>query len=144
MVVSVEPETPKRKGRRASPQYRRLVWRPLLDAAIAGVVFTLISSAIVCNHAKAGIIPAAFAGAGHAAPAPAAEKAVAERAPLPIVHIATAASPADAVYRQTSVTAAWGLLGVAFSLMAALNLAMLRHLKRAYAMPGGRRLPLAK
>lgn len=143
MVVSVEPETPTRKSRRASPQYRRLVWRPLLDAAIAGAVFTLISSAIVCNHAKAGIIPAAFAGAGHAA-APAAEKAVAERAPLPIVHIATAASPADAVYRQTSVTAAWSLLGVAFSLMAALNLAMLRHLKRAYAMPGGRRLPLAK
>ncbi|HML30255.1 MAG TPA: hypothetical protein PKE16_15755 [Hyphomicrobium sp.] len=142
MVVSVEPETPARKNHRAIPKYRRLVLRPLLDAAAAGAVFTLVSSAVICNHAKAGIIPAAFAGAEHAS-APASVKAVAERAPLPIVQIATASSPADAVYRKTSVTAAWSLLGVAFSLMAALNLALLRHLKRAYAMPR-RRFPLAK
>jgi hypothetical protein len=134
MSVSVEPETSARKNRRAMPKYRRLVWRPLIDAAAAGVLFTLVSSTLICNHAKAGTTPIAFAGIAHAAAArPVVVNAVAEKEPLPIVHIATARSSADAVYRQTSLTAAWGLLGVAFSLMAALNLAMLRHLKRAYA-----------
>jgi hypothetical protein len=109
---------------------------------MAGVVFTLASSGLVCNHAKAGTTSAAFAGIAHVAHTPA-MKAVAEPGPLPIVQIATATSPADAVYRQTSVTAAWGLLGVAFSLMAALNLALLRHLKRAYATPL-RRFPLRR
>ncbi len=75
---------------------------------------------------------AAFAGLERFAK-PSAVPAVAEQAPLPIVQIATASSPADAIYRQTSITAAWSLLGVAFSLMAALNLALLRHLKHAYA-----------
>lgn len=114
-----------------------MMLRPLLDAAVAGIVFTLVSSTVVCNHAKAGTTPAAFAGVERAA-TPAAVEAVAEPGPLPLVQIATARSPAEAVYRQTSITAAWSLLGVAFSLMAALNLAVLRHLKRAYAMPGRR------
>jgi len=113
---------------------RRLMLRPLCDAVLAGLVFTLVSSTLICNHAKAGTTPAAFAGIQHAAK-PLSVTAVAERAPLPIVHIATASSPADAIYRQTSISAAWGLLGVAFSLMAALDLAVLRHLKRAYATP---------
>jgi hypothetical protein len=142
MTVSEKPEAPGRRQRRAKPKYRHFVWRPLIDAAIAGVVFTLVSSTLICTHAKAGIIPAAFTGVAHA-PQPVALKAVAEPAPLPIVHIATASSPADAIYRQTSVTAAWGLLGVAFSLMAALNLAMLRHLKRVYVVPA-QRFPLGK
>jgi hypothetical protein len=118
--------------------------RPLADAVLAGIAFTLVSSTLICNHAKAGTTPIAFAGIEHAASAKAAAiKAVAEPGPLPIVQIATASSPADAVYRQTSVTAAWSLLGVAFSLMAALNLALLRHLKRAYATPF-RRFPPGK
>jgi ABC-type nitrate/sulfonate/bicarbonate transport system permease component len=88
---------------------------------------------VACNHAKAGIIPAAVTAVAEAAANPIATKAVAEPGPLPLVQIATAVSPADAVYRQTSTTAAWTLLGVAFSMMAALNLAVVRHLKRAYA-----------
>ncbi|HEX4415151.1 MAG TPA: hypothetical protein VH107_16075 [Lacipirellulaceae bacterium] len=118
--------------------------RALLDAAIAGVVFTLVSSALVCAHAKAGIIPTAFHSAIRSASIrPAVVNAVAEPAQFPIVQIATASSSADAVYRQTSVTAAWTLLGIAFSLMVALNLALVRHLRRAYAIPV-RRFPLGK
>lgn len=143
MTLSADPETPPRAKVRAHPKYRRLVWRPLVDAAAAGVLFTLVSSTIICNHARAGIVPAAFGGVALAAQNSAAEKAVAEPGPQPIVQIATATSPADAVYRQTSTMAAWGLLGVAFSLMTALNLAILRHLKRAYAVPA-RRFPLTK
>lgn len=115
-------------------KYRRRVTRPLIDAAIAGIVFTLVSSAVVCSHARAGTTPSVFSGVQYAI-TPAATNAVAEPGPLPIIQIATASSPADAVYRQTSISAAWSLLGVAFSMMAALNLAVLRHLKRAYASP---------
>lgn len=142
MSVSADPETPPRAITRAHPKYRRLV-RPLVDAVVAGLLFTIVSSTLICNHAKAGIVPAAFTGVAQAAPQSAAEKAVAQPGPQPIVQIATATSSADAVYRQTSVMAAWGLLGVAFSLMTALNLAILRHLKRAYAVPA-RRFPLTK
>ena len=39
----------------------------------------------------------------------------------------------------TSDTAAWTLLGLTFSLLAALNLAIFRHLRRAYAPPRARR-----
>ncbi len=137
---------PKAHARRQTcavrPKYRRLVLRPLIDAAIAGLVFTLVSTTLMCTHAKAGTSPATFAGIERAA-TPAAVKAVAEPGPLPIIAIATASSPADAIYRRTSAGAAWGLLGVAFSLMAALNLAVLRHLKRAYATPV-RRYPQTK
>lgn len=138
MTVSIPSETPSERKRRAQHKYCRVL-RPLLDAAIAGAVFTLVTSTLACNHAKAGTSPVAFAGIAHAASAGSITlKALGEPGPLPIVQIATASSPADAVYRKTSVEAAWSLLGVAFSLMAALNLAMLRHLKRAYAVTGRR------
>ncbi|MBS0250064.1 MAG: hypothetical protein JSR78_03255 [Proteobacteria bacterium] len=143
MTVSADPERPAREKVRAHPKYRHPMWRALLDAAAAGVLFTLVSSTLICNHARAGIVPAAFGGVALAAQPSAAQKAVAEPGPQPIVQIATATSPSDAVYRQTSVMAAWGLLGVAFSLMTALNLAILRHLRRAYAVPA-RRFPLTK
>ncbi len=143
MPASVQPDKSATRLRRSKrPKHRSLVWRPLLDAAIAGIAFTLVSSTVVCNHAKAGTTPAAFAGIEHASRRPVV-RALARPGPLPIVHIATAASPADAVYRQTSAAAAWSLLGVAFSLLAALDLAMLRHLKRAYARPN-RRFPVEK
>jgi hypothetical protein len=143
MPVSIQPKAHARRQTCAvRPKYRRLVLRPLMDAALAGLVFTLVSTTLMCNHARAGTSPAAFAGIERAA-VPTAIKAVAEPAQLPVIAIATASSPADAIYRRTSVSAAWALLGVAFSLMAALNLAVLRHLKRAYVTPV-RRFPQAK
>lgn len=132
MPASVKPEVrARRRNGVAKPKYRRFLWRPIIDIVISGLAFVLVSTMFVAP-VSAGTSPAAFAGLQLAA-SPAATKALAEQGPLPIVAIATASSPAEAVYRQTSQTAAWGLLGVAFSLMAALNLAFLRHLRRTYA-----------
>jgi hypothetical protein len=52
-----------------------------------------------------------------------------------MVEIATTSSSQapDAVYRRTSATAAWLLLSLAFSLLIAFNMAILRHMRRAYA-----------
>jgi hypothetical protein len=136
MRASAKLDASKHRKRGAKrPRRRGLGFRPLVDAAMAGLVFILVSSAIACTHAKAGIMPMGFTAVAQAAPRPYPTKAVAEQAPLPLVQIATATSPADAVYRHTSQAAAWLLLGVAFSTMAALNLAVIRHLKRAYAAP---------
>jgi len=133
MSASVQPEARarRRKGA-ANRKYRYLMWRPFIDAAVAGLAFVLVSTLFVAP-VSAGTSPAAFGGIARAA-SPLTVKALAEPGPLPIVAIATASSPADAVYRQTGQTAAWGLLGVAFSIMAALNLAFLRHLRRTYAL----------
>jgi hypothetical protein len=131
-------DTPAAGGHPVRQRAFRLVLRPLRDAAIAGVVFALATIGIVCPHARAGTTPAAFAGLRTAAH-PHAQLAVAEPKPLPLIQISTA-HPREAVYRRTSSQAAWGLLGVAFSLLAALNLAFLRHIKRAYA-PATRRYP---
>jgi hypothetical protein len=116
----------------------RFVLRPVRDAAIAGVVLALATTGIICPHARAGTTPAAFAGLGAAAHSHAL-LAVAEPKPLPLIQISTA-HPREAIYRRTSSQAAWGLLGVAFSLLTALNLAFLRHIKRVYA-PATRRYP---
>jgi hypothetical protein len=66
-----------------------------------------------------------------------AEPALAEAADAPIIEIATTSSPKnpDAVYRRTSATAAWLLLSLTFSFLAAFNLALLRHMRKVYASP---------
>jgi len=132
MPVSVQPEfRNRRKNGVAQPTCSNRLWRPLIDAAVAGLTFVLVTT-MIGAPVKAGTFPAAFAGL-HQRATPFAMNAVADPGPLPIVEIATASSPADAVYRRTSTTAAWGLLGVALSMLAALNLAILRHVKRVYA-----------
>jgi hypothetical protein len=120
-------------------KYRRFLPRPLIDAAAAGLVFALVAAMLTSAPVTAGTNPGAFAGLERAATANTV-KAVGEPCPLPIIEIATTNSPSDAnaVYRRTSATAAWALLGIAFSLLAALNLALLRHLRRAYATPSRR------
>jgi len=135
MPVSVLHEVrhrhPSRYDRGAPTRRPSRLWRPLIDAVAAGAVFALVTTLLVAP-VKAGPYPAAFAGLDYAT-RPAVTKALAEPGPRPVVEIATASTPGDAVYRGTSTTAAWGLLGVAFSLLAALDLAVLRHVKRVYA-----------
>jgi hypothetical protein len=118
------------------PKYRRFVIRPIFDAAAAAAVFAMFTFFTTCEPVRASTNPAAFAGLERAAP-PVAIKAVGEAGPPPIIEIATTSSTtnADAVYRRTSATAAWVLLGLAFSLLAALNLTVFRHLRRAYVAP---------
>jgi len=102
-----------------------------MDAAAAGAIFGVVTTMLIAP-VKAGPYPAGFAAIQRPASS-GFTQALAEPGPLPIIEIATASSPGDAVYRQTSTSAAWGLLGVAFSILAALDLAFLRHVKRAYA-----------
>lgn len=118
------------------PKYRRFVVRPIIDAAAAWLVFGLVTAMATSAPLSAGTNPAAFAGLERAAK-PAAVKAVGEPGPAPLIEIATTSSPAnaDAVFRRTSASAAWVLLGIAFSILAALNLTIFRHLRRAYATP---------
>jgi hypothetical protein len=119
----------------SAPRGRLL--HPIRDAAAAFVVFGLISSAVTCAPSSASPNPGAFA-ATHETPSDAAMKAVGDASDQPaVIEIATTSSPAnaDAVYKRTSAGAAWLLLASAFSMLAALNLAFLRHMRRVYAMP---------
>jgi hypothetical protein len=140
MPVSAQSKQPMQKNACAiRPKYRRFVLRPIIDAAAAWLVFGFVTAIVTCAPLSAGTnvaSPAAFSGLGHAA-RPAAVRAVGEPGPAPIIEIATTSSPAnaDAVYRRTSAGAAWGLLGIAVSLLAAFNLSIFRHLRRAYATP---------
>ena len=140
MPVSAQSEKQMQPpGRTIRPKYRRFMVRPLVDAAAAWLVFGFATAMVTCAPLSAGTnvaSPAAFSALERAA-RPAAVKAVGEPGPAPIIEIATTSSPAnaDAVYRRTSASAAWGLLGIAVSLLVALNLSIVRHLRRVYATP---------
>ncbi len=118
------------------PKYRRFVILPIFDAALAAGLFALFTVLTASEPVRAGTNPAAFAGIERAA-TPVAVKAVGEPGPPPLIEIATTSSTSskDAVYRRTSASAAWVLLGLAFSLLAAFNLTVVRHLRRAYVAP---------
>lgn len=134
MSASVNFEDSQSASSAPNRQHARRFIRPLMDALAAGLLFAAVATMLSSAPVTAGTNPAAFAGLERAA-VPAATKAVSEPCPLPIVEIATTSSPFDAntVYRRTSTSAAWTLLGAAVSLLTALNLALFRHLRRVYA-----------
>jgi hypothetical protein len=115
------------------------MFRPLIDAIVGGLVFILLTAVMTSAPVRACPFSAALAGLDRTAN-PSVLKAVGEPGPPPIIEIATTSSAWDpnAVFRRTSDTAAWGLLGLSFSLLAALNLGIFRHLRRAYANPRAR------
>jgi len=108
---------------------RRHSLRPVYDALAAFVV--LLAVGLTCDAPSSAAHPM-FGGLQP----PPSEFAVAlsDTADRPIVEIATTNSSysPDAVYRRTSATAAWVLLSLAFSVVAAFNLAFFRHMRRAY------------
>jgi hypothetical protein len=110
--------------------------RPVLDASAAGIVFILLTAVMTSAPVRACPFSAAVSSLDHTAQT-SVLKAIAEPGPAPIIEIATTSSISDpnAVFRRTSDTAAWVLLGLSFSLLTALNLAIFRHLRRAYASP---------
>ena len=123
------------------PKLRRTLLRPAIDAFAAFAVFGLVSAAVTsapssASPSSAGLGASAFA-VSHETVSSLALKAVGDSDDRPVIEIATTSSPAnaDAIYRRTSADAAWGLLALAFSALAALNLALLRHVRQAYAMP---------
>jgi hypothetical protein len=129
-IISSQPET----APRAKLRYKLV--RPALDALAAFAVFGI--AALTLNCAPSSASPNTFV-------TPSLQKsafqtvnpALAEAGVRPLVEIATTSSPnnPDAVYRRTSAQAAWSLLAIAFSLAVALNLAVFRHLRQAYAHP---------
>lgn len=115
------------------PKYRRFMFRPMLEAGV-WLIFGLTTVVATSAPVMAQINPAAFAGVEFSV-TPMTVIAVGQADPAPLVEIATTSSVTspDAVFRRTSASAAWGLLGVAFSILAVLNLAIFSHLRRAYA-----------
>ncbi len=123
---------------RAKVRYKLV--RPAIDALAAFAVFG--TAALTLNCAPSSASPHTFVTpALHNAAFQSVGPALAEAGVRPLVEIATTSSPnnPDAVYRRTSEQAAWSLLAIAFSLAVALNLAVFRHLRQAYAHP--RRTP---
>jgi hypothetical protein len=120
-------------------KYRRLVLRPILDALGAGLLFVMLTAVCTSIPVKACPFSGAFSGLERTT-APQAVQAIAEPGTAPLIEIATTSSRWDqnAVFRRTSGTAAWGLLGLAFSFLTALNLSFFRHLRRVYASPDAR------
>jgi hypothetical protein len=120
---------------------RHHVVRPALDAIGALVVFTLVSAIIVSHPSAASphTVGTVMVETTHATLIQ--NAVVNEDDNAPVVQIATTSSSknSNAVFRRTSTDAAWGLLAVAFSILAALNLAIFRHLRRVYAVPSQRR-----
>ena len=123
-----------RTRRALGARRRSLVPRPAIDALAAFLLFLAATMSI-------GIAPTAAHPNLAYGPAGLRQTqvlhAIGEADDQPIIEIATTSSPnsPDAVYRRTSTAAAWVLLSFAFSLVAALNLAFIRHMRRAYAKP---------
>ena len=115
---------------------RTKLLRPAFDALAALAVFALVSVGLTSAPSAASPGPSTFA-VSYETSASIAVKALGDVNDRPVIEIATTSSPAnaDAVYRRTSTDAAWGLLALAFSILAALNLAIVRHLRHAYALP---------
>lgn len=124
---------------------RGKVLRPALDALGALAVFTMVSVVLVSHPSAASPSVASPRTVGlvmlESPNATLIQNAVVDDDDnAPIVQIATTVSSnsSDAVYRRTSADAAWGLLAIAFSLLAALNLAFFRHLRKVYVAPNPR------
>lgn len=116
---------------------RHRLFRPAADAAIAFAVFVAVAAAIPCPPLSASP-RSGLAVAVAATHAPLAAKAIADEDDRPaVVEIATTSSAQapNAVFKRTSLEAAWALIALAFSVLTALNLAMVRHVRQTYASP---------
>lgn len=116
---------------------RSVLFRPIVDAVAIFSILCLVGMS--CGSAPSSAsphIPASTASYAMSA-ASTAQKAVAHSDFRPVVEIATTSSPdnPDAVFRRTSAHTAWALLMASLSVIIALNLALFRHMRRAYARP---------
>lgn len=106
-------------------------WKPVRDAIIAFAVFPLLAMTAGSGQILAGPTSATTTYYGAASQV---HNALAQEDPAPVVQIATVAASDEnaAIYRRTSFSAGWILLGASFALIMALNLAVARHLRHAY------------
>jgi hypothetical protein len=130
--ANLEPDTAYQNRSRI----RTSLMRPILDAAGTFAILCLICLSVGAAPSSASPNVPGVA-TYQATQQPAAIKAIAEADVHPVVEIAITSSPtnADAVYHRTSAQAAWALILLGLSAAAALNLALLRHLRQAYASP---------
>lgn len=120
-------------------RFRHALLRPFADAIVAFAVFSTVSAGLMSAPSSANPGPSSFS-VRHETVSTLAVKAIGEQDHRPLVQLATTSPPANAgaVYRGTSFSAAWMLLAIAFSAIFAMNLAVVRHVRRAYARPGNR------
>lgn len=133
----------KRNSQARASRRRHRLRRPFRDAAGAALLFVMLTS--VGTSAPVKAYPFAVAAGIERTITSHTMKALAEDRPAPIIEIATTSSPhnPDAVFRRTSSTTAWVLLGLSLSLLTALNLSIIRHLRRVYVKPKAHRAALS-
>jgi hypothetical protein len=135
-----EPDSD-RAGARAKA--RRVLLRPMIDAALVFALLCMVGMTIGTAPSSASPnVPGPTTYQMTLSPAVA--KALASDQDVrPVIEIATTSSlqSPDAVFRRTSAQAAWALLMIALSVVAALNLALFRHMRQAYAAPRRRSQP---
>ena len=121
-------------ARVSRPKLRYALLRPALDACAAFGLFVLVSLALSSGPSSAS--PHRLLSPGPAATL-LTNPAVATPGDLKIFDVAARPSraPVGAIDRQTDTAAAWLLLSLAFSVLAAFNMALVRHLRQAYANP---------
>ena len=116
------------------PKLRYAFLRPARDACVAFGVFVLVSLALSSGPTSASPHRLLSPNPGSALLT---TQTVATPGGQQIFNVAAKRSTVanSATYRTTDTTAAWLLLSLAFSLLAALNMALVRHLRQAYANP---------
>jgi len=113
---------------------RLRLWRFAIDASMGLAAFVFVSLIALGGDSHAG--PAGFLATPLNAAVDTASGSVSSRAGLgePVALTILAKSQADGpVFRKTSKVMALGVLAAMFSVLAAFNLAFLRHLRRVYA-----------
>ena len=118
---------------------RRHLLRPALDAGIAMTFFAVASMTLASAPSSAS--PGVNLGIVRFAPSQAASIATQTQTQLfQPANVSTAMIKVDVGSRRLSQHAEWLLLGLAFSLLVAMNLAFFRHLRHAYADPRKREM----
>lgn len=108
------------------------LFRPLIDGTAFFAAFMFVT-ALSCVPLSA--MPSAVANAVTEQVQTLAATASAQASSAPVVEIATTRSAFDpqAIIGRTSAGTAWILIGIALSVLAALDMAIVRHLRLLYA-----------
>ena len=129
-----EPQAKQAGASVGLPKLRYTLLTPARDACVAFALFVLVSLALSSGPSSAS--PNHLLGPGPSFTL-LANPAVATPGDQRIFNVAakTSAIADGGASRQTDTAASWLLLSLAFSLLAALNMALVRHLRVAYANP---------
>ena len=133
-TIPARPQQPKVTVAGAAP--RGTLFRLLLDAVFALALFSIASMTLASAPTSAS--PTNF-GRNGVAPSVVVEANITATGSR-LTQLNTVSAPSTGVGSQAAGKhTAWALLGMAFSLLAAVNLAFFRHLRQAYVSPRQRR-----